>query len=194
MEKSGCDKISEEELKIIDKVVNRLAPKYKFGYFDIEDIKQQGRLFALQAMDKYDPAQPLENFLCVHVKNRLINFKRDNYCRIEPPCEPPSDENEPDYNKWNAWQKRNETKKNLMEPLDITNIRDEDESNMRMESEVITNAETAEYMRIIDKQLPLELRADLLRIRASVNIPKIRRERVYNAVKKIIKEEDLYIE
>jgi hypothetical protein len=35
----------------------------------------------MDAMDRYDESRPLENFLAVHVKNRLNNFKRDKYYR-----------------------------------------------------------------------------------------------------------------
>ena len=79
--------LSESEvLAVINNVVNRLARKFVFGYHDVEDIKQQGTLYALEALANYDNERPLENFLWIHVRNRLFNYKRDNYERPHLPC------------------------------------------------------------------------------------------------------------
>ena len=71
----------EEVLEIIEIVATRLCHKFKFGYHTAEDIKQQARMFAWEGLDKYDEIRPLENFLWTHVRNRLYNFKRNNYSR-----------------------------------------------------------------------------------------------------------------
>jgi len=186
--------ISDEVLKTIDTVVNRLAKKFTFGYYEVEDIKQEGVVLALEVLkgDKYDPSRPLENFLYIHLRRRLGNFKRDNYYRLEPPCPKPDSEDDKDFPKWNAWNKRKETRRNLMEPLDIDGIHDECEPNMRMESDIINNTELAEILQKIDRDLPTDLRADLLRMRANVNIPKLRKEKVIEAVKKIIHDGEIY--
>src|SRR5690348_1481836 len=77
-----------EVLEAIEKAVNALASSFTFGIYDIDDIKQQGRLYALQALatEKYDPSRPLPNFLYAHIRNRLINLKRDKLHRNDPPC------------------------------------------------------------------------------------------------------------
>ena len=81
------DMSEEQVLQIINDISNRLAAKFKFGYHEIEDMKQQARMFAWEALDRYDGVRPLENFLWTHVRNRLYNFKRNNYSRLEKPCD-----------------------------------------------------------------------------------------------------------
>lgn len=69
----------EQVLDIIERVVGPLGNKLKFGSFDSEEIKQEGRAIAWKAIvDTYEESRPLENFLRVHVRNRLLNFKRNN--------------------------------------------------------------------------------------------------------------------
>jgi DNA-directed RNA polymerase specialized sigma24 family protein len=66
-------------LRTIDNVVNAQAYKFRFDVHDEDDIRQEGRRLAWEAIvNKYDESKPLENFLRVHIRNRLINFKRDN--------------------------------------------------------------------------------------------------------------------
>ena len=74
--------MSEEEVvSTINKVASRLAHKFTFAFYELEDIKQEAFIIAMEAMNRYDEKKPLENFLFVHVANRLKNFKRDNYFR-----------------------------------------------------------------------------------------------------------------
>ena len=75
-----------EVVAIIDRVAAKIARKFKFGYHDIDDMKQQARLFALECLPRYDLTRPLENFVWTHVHNRLFNYKRDNYERPSCPC------------------------------------------------------------------------------------------------------------
>ena len=77
----------KQVIQIINNIANRLAGKFKFGYHDLEDMKQQARLFAWEGMENYDGIRPLENFLWTHVRNRLYNFKRNNFGRPDKPCD-----------------------------------------------------------------------------------------------------------
>jgi len=79
--------VSEEEfLQILENISKKLAYKFKFGYHDVEDMKQQISIFAIEGLKNYDNKRPLENFLWTHVRNRLFNYKRDNYQRPDKPC------------------------------------------------------------------------------------------------------------
>jgi DNA-directed RNA polymerase specialized sigma24 family protein len=70
---------TEQILEIIERVVGPLGHKLKFASFDSEEIKQEGRAIAWKAIvETYEEGRPLENFLRVHVRNRLLNFKRNN--------------------------------------------------------------------------------------------------------------------
>ena len=44
----------EQVVQIIDGITNRLAGKFKFGYHDLDDMKQQARLFAWEGLENYD--------------------------------------------------------------------------------------------------------------------------------------------
>ena len=81
-------KLPDDANDIIERVSSRLAQKFRFGYHTIDDMKQQAALFAWEGIyDSWDDSRPLENFLWIHVRNRLYNFKRNNYGRPEKPCE-----------------------------------------------------------------------------------------------------------
>lgn len=162
----------QEVVDTITKVCNRLASKFKFGYFDVEDIKQEAFIYAIQGLEDYDPSKPLENFLSVHIRNRLINLKRNKYAR-----------NDDDSNSYKC-KIRNHTKKCLMEPLDIS----EYETNMRDDSDHIMSMEQEEIIALIDRHLDVSLRSDYLRMRAGVPVAKHRREKVHEEICKIVLE------
>ena len=114
-----------EVLAVINKICDRYAYKFQFGYFEPDDIRQEAFIIAVDALNRYEEGRPLENFLAVHVKNRLNNFKRDKYYRQNKKKQDDKQE------------KLNNSKKFLMEPLDISNIQDENESRMREEIDLI---------------------------------------------------------
>jgi hypothetical protein len=102
---------------------------------------QQAAIFALEGLEKYDQKRPLENFLWTHVRNRLFNYKRDNYKRPDKPCLtcPFYDKhfqnsnnqctefaNQMDCELYKKWYNRNDSKKNIMKPTTI-----EDQSLLR---------------------------------------------------------------
>ena len=166
----------EEVVRVMMTVVDRIAHKYRFGFYDVEDIKQEAYIIAMEAMERYDESRPLENFLAVHISNRLKNFKRDNFCR--PDYIPPSGKVVND----------NDTKRFLMEPLDIDNIRDEHERNMRDDDNMHNSVIKKEIMEIVDVRLDMSLRSDYLRILHDVYVPKPRREQIYAAILDILNE------
>ena len=63
----------------INVVVNRIAPKYTFYGYQADDPKQEAFIICMEALPRYDAKRPLENFLSVHLSNRLKNFVRDNH-------------------------------------------------------------------------------------------------------------------
>lgn len=166
----------EQVLQTIQKVVYRTANKYKFGYYDYDDICQEGFIIAMEGLERYDGVRPLENFLAVHVSNRLKNFKRDNFCRQE--AIPSS----------GSLAFRNNSKKFLMEPLDISLIRDEKEPRMRTSDDFIYDVETKEIINVIDKYLDVSMRSDYLRMLHEVYVPKHRREQIIETITNIIRE------
>ena len=80
--------IESDVVDTIKRVSKWLSKKYRFGYYSDEDIEQQVFIIIIEnkLLEKYDPSRPLENYLARVLKNRLFNFKRDNYKRPDPPC------------------------------------------------------------------------------------------------------------
>lgn len=164
-------------------VAKALAPTFRFGYHSVEDIEQQGAVEALLALEDglYDFGRPLENFLYAAVRNGLYNYKRKNYTRLEPPCSCCGVGVHPDAycTKMRGWLKRNAAKQNLMRPVDLTIEPTE-------EPEVSDDAALGELRARIDRNLPVDLRRDYLRMLEGVPVPKTRRQAVREAVLEII--------
>ena len=196
----------KEVLEIIDKVASKLAYKFKFGYHDIEDMKQQGRLFAIQGMDNYDDSRPLENFLWTHVRNRLFNYKRDNFERPDKPCfscpfhdpecknsrnECEEFEDKHECVLFSGWLSRNSSKKNLMSPVGISEVRNDKENNMNISSSYLDNIANKELLTLIDKNIPLELRLDYLRLKNGLKLPRSKKNIIIENIKRILRENNL---
>lgn len=172
-----------EVVVIIDKVVTKLSRKLTFGYSDMEDLQQDGRLFAWEGLARFNAyhegikglslANALEHFLRVHVVNRLKNVKRKHMGRIEKPKNPL---------KIPAWEQRNKRKKNIMEPDDIENFSYELFLRKDPHEQVYYN----EMMERINLKLPVELRSDFLRMRDGLRIPTQRQNRVREAIAEIL--------
>ena len=197
--------MSEEEvLGVIDRVVNILAFNFKFGYFDLDDMKQQGRMYAIEAMPRYNPDMGnLHNFLRSHIRNRFLNLHRDKLSRHQPPCQgcPFYDPNcqqsknkctafsdKLECDKYAGWEKRNGAKRSLVEPLDISGIRDEKEKNMRNNIDIPEIVTKSELMDIIDNNLPVTMRADFKKMMEDVSVSKQRRDKVILKIKEIVEE------
>ena len=189
--------MSEQEvLDVIENVVRRLAHRFLFGYHDIDDIKQQGRLFALQGLKYYDNKRPLENFLWTHVRNRLFNYKRDNYMRPSCPCTTcPNHYSDtltcflyedifecPIYNKWHT---KNTSKKNIMDPIELSQVQGE-ESNMIKEDQMLQDMIIKDIILVIDTNLPINLRSDYLRLKEGSALPKHKKEQMRGVIKQIL--------
>lgn len=153
----------EQVLASIDRIVDVLAPKYKFGYFTLDDIKQEGRLAGLKGLEKYNEALPLDNFMFIHIKNRLSNFKRDNFRRNDPPCQHCHNEVKHEHtkacDKHARWAKANASKTRVASPYSLL---DSDTEKYTYES----STDFQELSQLIDDALPALLRSAYLKMRA----------------------------
>jgi hypothetical protein len=202
MNKANVPHMSDSEVaEAIYRVVNLLSSKFRFGYHSVEDMKQQGALFACEALAKggYDPQRPLENFLYTHVRNRFINYKRDNYLRNEPPClscifyDPDRKKSDNqcaafadkmECKKYADWYNRNSAKRSLMKPMDIDQCYDTTPARSHAEQE---EGEAINHLEgLIDRCLAVDLRADYLRLKEGQVVPKLRKEKVRSAIKEIL--------
>ena len=192
-----------EVLKIIENVAKRLAYKYRFGYYDVDDIKQEARIEAWKCLDRYNGKHPLENFLFTHVKNRLFNLKRDKYSRLDKPCFKcplnayckETDECKEYVDlmecKWyNGWIVRNSTKSGLMDTMEYNHIDDTSENTMK-EPDGIDSIMNNELIELIDRELSVEFRHDWLRIREGVQIPRIKLNKLKQAIILLLEENNI---
>lgn len=186
-----------EVLDAIEKAVCILASSFAFGFYDVDDIKQHGRLEAIKVLGKkkYDPSRPFENFIYSHIKKRYINLRRDKFRRSDPPCRPchagewcnGSNACE----KYRVWKARNDSKANLMRPVHIGGTSEsasetEYLDRSRTEPMVEQNAETAELLSLIDQELPIEYRAFWKQMLDGHPVPKDRRDLVEQSIREIL--------
>lgn len=151
----------EQVIEQITIVVNRIAPKYTFKGYDVDDIKQEAFMICMDALHRYDCKRPLENFLSVNLSNRLKNFVRDNY-----------------------FVKNDEDKKRVLAPKQLS-------SEDHVMQDIVDHdslIDIKEIKIIIDRFLPSDLRSDYLKMISDVYIPKKRKVYIVNVIKSIIKE------
>jgi DNA-directed RNA polymerase specialized sigma subunit len=190
--------INEEDfINAINHITKKLVYKFRFGYHNVEDMKQQATIFALEALDKYDKSRPLENFLWTHIRNRLFNFKRDNYQRPDKPClscplyDPHKQksksccleyEDKSNCDLYNSWFTRNNMKKNIMDTVNIDNI-----TQPKNESVSFTlNIDNQEIIKLLDEKMPVTHRKTYLKLKYGNKIHKKDAELLVTIVKEII--------
>jgi DNA-directed RNA polymerase specialized sigma24 family protein len=182
--------MSEEKvLACIEYVARTLAPGFVFGYYSLEDVKQECRIWALDALVRYDIKRgALSTFLMTHVRNRLINFRRDKLYRMPPECGCTSCLNGVECDKIKRkkarWKKLNTTKRDLMQSESIQGMEFDksDDDTLDSDAQVLKQ----ELATIINSNLPIEMRADYRRFLDGVKIPNSRREEIIGEIKDIL--------
>jgi hypothetical protein len=190
----------QEVLQTIEDVVVKLAGPFKFGFHEAEDMKQEGRILAITALENFDAARgTLKNFLTNHIRNRFINMRRDKLERRHPPCSSCPFYKEAydrcgafdckeDCEKWQGWKKRNMMKRNLMEGYNPNNVSESSGELPVGSDNVLTNMSNQEVVEYVDRNIPVSIRADYLRMLNGVKIPKAKRERILQAVRELVHE------
>ena len=171
-------------IKVINKVANILAPSFAFGYHTIEDVKQEAFVAAMSGLEKYDWSknadkvkcceERLARFLSVHIRNRLLNFKRKHYFRYEKPKFEAQVED---------WEKNNQSRRNLMHFWDLSDVPDKDLGDGTDFEEDYDNKEWFEH---IESSMDGAIRNDFRRMLAGVFLTDLRKEAVQAAVTKIL--------
>jgi hypothetical protein len=196
------DKVSEEEFVLVwEKISQKLGYKFKFGYHSHEDMKQQAAIFALEGLKNYDHKRPLENFLWTHVRNRLFNYKRDNYQRPDKPClacpfyQPHNSNsshdcsefsNKHDCSLYSSWITRNENKKNIMRPVGIDSI-----SQEIAKDDLLKNISNKEIIKLIDTKISVKNRPIFLKLLGGIKVPKLEVTKLVKEIKQILKDHDI---
>lgn len=177
----------EEVLAVIDKIIGYFIKKTKFGYYDEDDIRQEGYCYALDGLTRYDNKRPLENFLTVHIRNRFLSLRRDKYRRKDPPCHkcPFFDpemrksrnkcaafEDKMECEPFKEWNDRNNAKQNLMSPIHLFSSKD-DNKPLNVGEEEHSDFNDLLNKELIDKigaKLHIKYRSDFFRLLDGVKI------------------------
>ena len=142
---------------------------------------QQAAIFAIEGLEKYDSSKPLENFLWTHLRNRLFNFKRDNFKRPDKPCL-----NCPLYDKdyavsdnqcskysqvldcslYKKWYIRNSSKQNIMKPTSLEN----EKVVSSGAGSIFGDISNSELLNKIEKELRGEYREIYLKIKHGTKV------------------------
>lgn len=170
--KTPSNMTETETINLILKVSKRLAKKFTFGAYDKEDIEQEAFILGMECLERYDESRPLENFLQVHIRNRLYDLRRDKHFSISRNPEV---------------KKVNDKKRLLLEPINIRNVRDHNESNMMYDDTVANDCVLEDMKMLIDLFLDTKMRADYIRIKQEVYVTKSRREEIFTAIREILK-------
>ena len=164
------DNMTEEEtLEIIQRVVDRTAPKYTFYGYTAADMKQEAFIICMDALPRYDGKRPLENFLAVHLSNRIKNFVRDNHFT----------------------QSDDPARQNIIQPAQL-----DDSYYMKFDEDQITyeDIDYGDMTKLVDQHLPASMRLDYLKMVNDVYIPKPRREEIKQRIVDILEEHGYYEE
>lgn len=199
------DNMTEAQvIEIVNKAIKGLASKFKFGYFETEDMEVEAWVFCIEALEKFDGIHPLENFLRVGIRNHFINLKRNKFSRREPPCtkcpffDPECKKStnkcsefldKMDCSKWTDWLKSNAAKSGLVRPLDIDSMV---EDELPDDTEFINNINISSILQKINRELPVELRADFLKMLDGVYVNKVKKEKVRAFIKEMGVMEELH--
>ena len=154
----------QEVLDTITLVCNRISPRYTFYGYTVDDIKQESFIICMDALKRYQEGRPLENFLAVHLSNRLKNFVRDNH-----------------------FTKKEEQKAKVIMPGQLSND-NTIVSPQSLQAKHQNKIDTKEMQKIVDSKLPAEYRADYLKIVNDVYVPKKQREEVLGCIYQILEE------
>jgi len=186
----------KEVLEVISRTVRYLAPSFKFGYFDAEDMKQEGTIFCIEAMKSFnfdkscqnDKADALFTFLKTHVRWRFLNMRRKSLSRVEPPsceCELCKNDssNRLDCRKYSNWVKRNGAKRSLMEPFNVLSVRNTDASE---QSDINERLLSSEIIAVLNEHVSASLRADYRRFIEGHSISRQRKNRLIKHIKEIL--------
>lgn len=152
----------QETMNVILTVINRIAPRYTFNGYEVDDIKQEAFIICVDALNRYDNCRPLENFLSVNLSNRLKNFVRDNF--------------------GNA---KDLEKKKILAPMSF--FHDANCNSQYYEID-LENLDKKQLMELVENNLPINMREDFLKLINGVNLVSTKREALIRKIREIVNE------
>jgi DNA-directed RNA polymerase specialized sigma24 family protein len=187
-----------EVLCIINKVLDSLVDSFAFGYYDADDMRQEGLIFASQALYNFDPDNDkgcsIEKFLRLHIRNRFLNLRRDKMHRHTPPCLSCAHRKDDhclkwsdkaECKKWAKWVSRNKAKRSLVESGDTSEL----EHSLQFKyDDTVVRASNKELIEYISAHIPVHLRADYMRLIEGAPLKKTRKDALVEALRDILGE------
>lgn len=179
--------VTEEQfVSAFENVIHKLTSKFTFHVYDKDDIYQEAFIIAAEGVFNYNPnlGVPLESFLYTHLRNRLNNFRRNNYLRRETNCQECRKHNTT-CQRCEQREKLNLTKKSILEPSSIENSNhplSENKLDEQIDMQILLD-------KIIEK-LPVDLVQDFYKIRDGVRINSNKKKRILELIREIAEEID----
>ncbi len=168
-------------LRIIQKITRTLPNHLAFGPYTMEDMRQEAWILAIAGLEHFDlefakeaePERAVENFLRVHITNRLLNLKEKHLGSRERPTTPKG---------ICAWERRHLARHSLLHPSEL------DARETFLPTSLWDDILYREFAQRISAKLPVVLRTDFLRMCDGVKLTAARQRRVREAVSAITQE------
>lgn len=184
------------------KLANRYKWTNRFPGYDEDDIEQEIFFLVIDGLKSYKKEKGVvENFLSVHVRNRLMNFKRNNYRRITPPCkscplkawDPDKQcckvyENMDDCYILRKWTLNNQARENIARPISIEKTKMEGEKNVFSGESPDSIIEAREVRALIDAKLPHHLRKTYILFLSNKHVADDDKTELFQVIKSILEE------
>jgi RNA polymerase sigma factor (sigma-70 family) len=180
----------EQVIKIITDITDKIAEQFAFGYYDADDIKQEAFIMAMKALNSFKPSRgELGGFLATHIRNRLLNLRRDKLIRHQnsPPCtcctcaETCKKKFSDECDIYSKWKKRNALKRTLMEPVHTDLFEDENFCEEQND-----NLELTDMVDEINEKLPSKFRGDYRRLLDGSPMSYNKKQQIIQMIKEIL--------
>jgi len=168
--------IPPETMEVIQKIMNRLAPKFTFGHYGVDDIKQEIFLLAVEGLDKYDSTRgAVSTYLYYYVYSRIKNFKRNKFHRKEYQCSK-CNCTDPNCDKCIKRRWNTERKIDLLEAKEAQYIADD--SRLIEHHDYLEDLAIKELQGMINQELPVSMRENYLRMIDGLYVQKSKRDEI----------------
>lgn len=184
--------LTEEYLEeLIHKIVSTLPHTFAFGPHTMEDIRQEAvDIIMYEGLPSWNPKLPLENFIRVHTRNRLLNFIRNKQKRSETPCASCQFyqrktktcglfESKDECDKFKQYTKRNADKQSILTPAEL------DETRLHVIQPLPSDNSLHNFLLA---HIPSDLRSDFIKIAEGVAITRKRQKMVAEACAPLVEE------
>lgn len=201
----------EDFINITNVIANKLSSSIKFGIYSKQDIMQEAYVEAIKGVPKFKHNKAsntsinvnvvhsnpnytaLANFLFIHIRNRLLNLKRDKHFRYEKKY----------MDKVNNLKNANETAKHIKTNSNIINNYVMINKSKSMLSSVYADSDTAlsklgykysnafkyeDYTNIIEENIRYVPRELFLKLRCGMHLTKKQMNMLYHTIEDILRQ------